>query len=229
MCARFTLRRVDALGDRFRATLALDADLAPRSNVAPATDIPIVVAGDDGRRVRLARWGLIPGWAKDAAIGRRLINARGETLAEKPSFRTALAARRRLIPLDGFYEWAVVAEPSGAPRKRPTFIHRRDDGLLAAAGLYERWRGPDGRVIATCALITTRPNDLLAPIHDRMPALLRPEAEEAWLAPALAPDWPALLEPYPDAWLEAYAVSPAVNRPGHEDPALAPPLVGRVA
>ena len=225
MCGRFTLRQADGLADRFQLDLVLDAP-APRYNVAPTQAVPIVVQRDDGRQLTEARWGLIPSWAKDPSIGNRLINARAETLAERPSFRSALRARRCLIPADGFYEWAVAArEATGESRrgrasKQPYFIHRRDDALFAFAGLYEVWRDPAGQSITSCTIVTTTPNALMQPLHDRMPAILLPEHEADWLAPDAveAGLWPALLQPYPDEMLEARPVSPLVNSPAHEGP-----------
>jgi putative SOS response-associated peptidase YedK len=224
MCARFTLRQIADLPERFQAALPLGEAPPPRFNVAPSTDVPIVVENAGTRQIELARWGLVPGWAKDASIGQKLINARGETLADKPSFRNALKSRRCLIPMDGFFEWRAVRDATGKTRKQPIFVHRRDDALFAVAGLYETWRDPAGQTLTSCTLVTTQPNALMTGIHDRMPALLRPEDEAAWLAPTLPDHWPALLAPYPDTWLAAYPVSTAVNRPGTELPTLLEPV-----
>lgn len=227
MCGRFTLRQPELLEARFQATLAIDGDLPPRYNVAPTQPVPIVVAADDGRRIQLARWGLIPSWAQDPSIGNRLINARAETLAEKPSFRSALRARRCLVPADGFFEWQQAGRG-----KTPYFIHRPDDGLFAFAGLYEHWRDPAGRQVTSCTIITTTPNAVMqgggaghTPIHDRMPAILLPEHEADWLAPAPGVDepWRALVQPYPDDLLALYPISPLVNSPAHDQPAVLAP------
>jgi putative SOS response-associated peptidase YedK len=225
MCGRFTLRRPDLMAERFQATLDLDGALAPRYNVAPTQPVPIVVAAPAGRVIQTARWGLIPGWAKDPAIGSRMINARAETLAEKPSFRAALRSRRCLVPADGFYEWQAAAR-----RKVPHLIEARDGDLFAFAGLYEHWRDPAGAIVTSCTIITTAPNDLLLhggvggqPIHDRMPAILRPEHEAVWLDPALnAGDaWQTLVEPYPADWLAAHPVGSLVNSPANDRPEVA--------
>lgn len=227
MCGRFTLRQPDRLAERFQAELDLDGALPPRFNVAPAQPVPIVVATPAGRRLHLARWGLIPSWAKDPSIGHRLINARAETLAEKPSFRAALRSRRCLVPADGFFEW----QRAGG-RKTPYFLHRRDDGLFAFAGLYEHWRDPAGRTVTSCTIITTTPNETVgaggpggSAIHDRMPAILAPDEEAAWLDPATGESgrWRRLLRPYPGEWMALYPVAPLVNRPGHDVPAVIAP------
>lgn len=222
MCGRFTLRRPDLLAERFQATLDLDAVPVPRYNVAPTQPVPIVVLAPEGRVIHTARWGLIPRWAKDPAIGSRMINARAETVAEKPSFRAALRSRRCLVPADGFYEWQ--AGPRG---KTPHLIQQRDGDLVAFAGLYEHWRDPAGAIVTSCTIITTEPNDLLLhggvggqAIHDRMPAILRPDLEAAWLDPALdvGDAWRMLLQPYPATWMTAYPVSQVVNSSAQDRP-----------
>lgn len=188
----------------------------PRYNLAPTQLMP-VVANDGERRLDAYRWGLIPSWAKDASIGNKLINARGETVAEKPSFRSALKRRRCLVLVDGWYEWHQATKP-----KTPYLFRRKDGRPLAFAGLWEEWTAPDtGEVLRTCTLITTGPNALMAPIHDRMPVILPPEAREQWLRPepqesaALLP----LLVPYAGDELEAYEVARVVNSPANDVPA----------
>jgi putative SOS response-associated peptidase YedK len=192
----------------------VQVDTQPRYNIAPSQSI-LVVTENSPRTLQAMQWGLIPSWAQDPGIGNRLINARAETLAEKPSFKTALVRRRCLIPADGFYEWQRI----GA-NKQPMRIHRKDDALFGFAGLWDEWRSPEGAPLRTCTLITVAPNALMTPIHNRMPAILRPEDEAAWLAPTTrsVPDLLSLLLPYPDAELEAYAVSKAVNTPTVDDP-----------
>src|SRR5262245_26500441 len=164
MCARYTLEKVDDLHARFRAMG--DLALNQRFNVAPSQYMPVVV--DDGaRRLDLYRWGLVPSWAKDVAIGNKMINARGETLAEKPSFRNALKHRRCLVPATGFYEWT-----GPKTERRPVRIHLKDDSTFAFAGLWERWRDPaSGKDVRTFAIITCAPNEKVAAIHDRMPVI----------------------------------------------------------
>jgi putative SOS response-associated peptidase YedK len=181
----------------------------------------MVAAINQKRQLVGLKWGLIPSWAKDPAIGNKMINARAETLQEKPSFRTALAKRRCLIPADAYYEWKK--EASG---KQPYLFHRRDDGLFSFAGLWEEWKAPDGERIQSCTIITTEPNDLAATVHNRMPAILDRNAEALWLDPAARiPDLVQLLGPYPEDEMEAYAVSKAVNSPGKDEAEMIKPMV----
>ncbi len=226
MCGRFTLT---ATPERLRERFALDAmpeAMSPRYNIAPSQDV-LAIANRAPRAVHPLRWGLVPSWAKDAAIGHRMINARAETLAERPAFRSALARRRCLVPADGFYEW----RRQGKTKKQPFHVRARDGAPLAFAGLWELWRGPDGIALGSCAIITTAANALLAPIHDRMPAILPPAAFSAWLDPSERPAdaLTPLLVACPDEWLEAFPVSTHVNSPAHEDPACLTPLDGSSA
>lgn len=194
-----------------------DLDLRAGFNICPSQDILVVRASAKGREGALVRWGLIPGWAKDASIGNKLSNARGETVHEKPSFRAALKKRRCLVPVNGFYEWRKV----GAG-KQPVFIHRQDGAPFAIAGLYELWKGPDGAPVQTATLITTTPNALMEPIHDRMPVILDPADYELWLDPGVQ-DGDALrhlITPCPADALEAYEVGKAVNNPRNQGPEL---------
>ena len=183
-----------------------------------------MVTQNGTRHLQAFHWGLIPSWAKDAAIGNKMINARTETLAEKPSFRAALTRRRCLIPADGFYEWQAAPDGKKAGRT-PMHIRLKDDGLFAFAGLWEEWRAPDGSPLRSCTIITTTPNAVAAPIHDRMPAILRPEDESLWLdhSQTNASDLLSLLAPYPSEAMEAYAVSRQVNAPTVDDPACIAP------
>lgn len=183
-------------------------NLAPRYNVAPSQDVPIVRAG---RELAVVRWGLIPFWAKDEKIAWRTINARAETVAEKPAFRAAFKARRCLVPASGFYEW----QARGKGPKQPWYITGRDGRPLAFAGLWERWRGPDGTV-ESCTIIVTQANEFMRRLHDRMPVILDAADFDAWLDPD-AGDGRALLRPCPDEWLEAWPVSTHVNRPQNDD------------
>jgi len=226
MCGRFTLT---ATPGRLRERFALDetpAAMSPRYNIAPSQDV-LAIANRMPRAAHPLRWGLVPSWAKDASVGYRMINARAETLAERPAFRGALARRRCLVPADGFYEW----RRQGKAKKQPFHIRARDGAPLGFAGLWELWRGPDGVTLGSCAIITTAANALLAPIHDRMPAILPPAAFNAWLDPSERPAGALtpLLVPCPDEWLEAFPVSTHVNSPTHEDPACLTPLDGSSA
>jgi len=223
MCGRYVLYGPgEALIDGF--SLAELPPFAARYNIAPASAV-LVVREEPGRgRVAAPmRWGLIPHWAREPSIGARLINARAETLADKPAFRTAFRRSRCLLPANGFYEWQAAA--GARARKQPFYVHGRDGGLLAMAGLCQRWEGPEG-TIATCCIVTTAANATMAPIHDRMPVLVDRAGQSAWLDPdrhdpqALAP----LLRPCPDEWLALHPVAPAVGDARREGPALIEPL-----
>ena len=220
MCGRYTLHHTSQqISLRFGVEEVL-AETQERYNIAPSQAIPVVVenAGENktGRVLEAYKWGLVPFWAKDPAIGNKLINARAETLAEKPSFKNALTRRRCLIPSDGFYEWK---KEDGA--RQPMYIRRRDGNLFAFAGLWEEWKGPDGVPLRTCSIITVAPNALMADIHDRMPAMLHPDLEADWLNPSnnRIPDLLTMLQPYSPADMEAYAVTKRVNAPVNDGPA----------
>lgn len=225
MCGRFSL---DATAETLATLFDLEPPpaLAPRYNIAPTQPVLAlrVAPGTDRRGWAWLRWGLIPAWAKDPGIGARMINARSETVAEKPAFRAAFRRRRCLVPATGFYEWR-----SESGRKQPYLIHAPDHAPFAIAGLWERWQGPDGAELETCSLLTTEANEALRPLHDRMPVLLAPEAWEPWLDPALeAPDpLLPLLAPAPSGpsgRLVFHAVSDRVNRVQNDDPELVAPL-----
>jgi putative SOS response-associated peptidase YedK len=218
MCGRFTLRtRLAELLDAFLIGEQNLPPFLPRYNIAPSQPVFAVREKPGGaspvREAVALRWGLIPSWASDPAIGNRLINARGETVAEKPAFRTALRRRRCLVVADGFYEWKAEGK-----LKQPYFIHFRDDRPFAFAGLWESWEGNDHPRIETCTIITTEANDLMRPIHDRMPVILPPNDNARWLAPieqeaeVLLP----LLSPYVGDDLEACPVNRLVNSPAHD-------------
>lgn len=201
--------------------------LAPRYNIAPTQPVAIVRVDPDRSLMIPHRewthvvWGLIPGWAKDPSMGVRMINARSETAAEKPSFRAAMKYRRCLVPADGFYEWQKL--PGG---KQPMFIHRPDHAPFAIAGLWERWTSPDGSLIESCTLLTTSPNAMMANLHNRMPVILDPADYDMWLdAGHVKPDDAQhLLRPCPDEWLTAYPVSTVVNNARNEVAACVEPL-----
>jgi putative SOS response-associated peptidase YedK len=213
------------------------AEAPPDYNVAPRTHVMAIRRLAEHRVLSRLRWGLVPSWADDPSIGDRMINARAESVATKPSFRRAYAKRRCIIPADGFYEWKVVGPPStpkGRPRKQPMFVHRRDGEPLAMAGLWEAWKVPEGMEgigdgdgwLRSCVIVTTRANGLLAPIHDRMPVVLPESSWGRWLDPDEGD--PASLEgllvPAPDEWLEAWPVSTDVNRPTNHGPELVAPV-----
>jgi putative SOS response-associated peptidase YedK len=221
MCGRYTLAADPAkIAERFSLD-PQEACLPTRYNIAPGQDAPAIV-NEERNRVRLLRWGLIPAWAKDATFGRRLINARAETLRDKPSFRGAFARRRCLIPADGFYEWR--REPG--QKRAPMRFALKSREPFAFAGLWESWRDPRGLDIKTFTIITTEANPLVRPHHPRMPVMLRPEAEAAWLDSGLTNPMSlvALLGPYPAESMEAYEVSALVNSPANDEPACAAPF-----
>lgn len=196
------------------------ASSEPRYNVAPTQHAPVVLQDHGGRVLDMYRWGLIPFWAKDASIGNRLINARAETVADKPAFREAYRRRRCLVPASGFYEWQRTAEG-----KVPHWIHPADGGLLTFAGLWEEWRPEDAEPVRTYTILTTRANGFMRRIHDRMPVVLSPGERDAWLGPdASTRDLEALLGPGPEDLLAAYPVSTRVNSPANDDPRLILPV-----
>jgi putative SOS response-associated peptidase YedK len=224
MCGRYTqVRPWSELAGLYRIAADVAArNLAPRCNVAPTQDVPVVRLGKDGadRELVLVRWGLIPFWAKDPAIGARTINARAETVADKPSFRQAFHRRRCLVVADGFYEWKAA----GGAGKEPYWITLAEGRPFAFAGLWERWRNPADETVESCTIIVTAANPFLQPIHDRMPAILDPDDFAAWLdttrPPAAAQ---ALLRPYPGA-MTAVPVGKRVNRVGNDDPGCIEPI-----
>ena len=218
MCGRYALYSpADAIADLFDATAEID-DLAPRYNAAPMQWLPVIRRRPSGERVIHAlRWGLLPSWAKDETIAARLINARAETLSEKPAFRAAYRARRCIVPADGFYEWAK--RPDG---KQPYFIHAPDGTVLAFAGLWERWIRPaDAEVIDSFTILTTEANPRIQPLHDRMPVILAPEVVDVWLDRATDPArLSELLTPFPEERLAMHPVSRAVGNVRNEGPEL---------
>ncbi len=226
MCGRFTLHTSRAdLQLAFEGFVFPD-EIDPRYNIAPTLDI-LVVANDGTREVRQARWGLIPGWAKDPKIGNRLINARSETLAQKPAFKDAFRKRRCLVIADGFYEWRK--EPEGG--KTPIYIQLQDGRPFAFAGLWARWHPDEGEPVTSCTIVTTEPNPLVAPIHNRMPVILPPTAYDLWLDPDT--DEPevlnGLLVPYPAQEMVIRPVTRFVNsvrNEGAECIAALPPARG---
>jgi len=222
MCGRFELHSQPA-AIALAFGLGHAPDLQARYNIAPMTDVPIVRVSAEGHRelVRV-RWGLVPRWAKDPTIGARMINARGETLADKPSFQMPYRWHRCLLPADGFYEWQSKpprAAGGDAARKQPMHIGMADGSLFGLAGLFERWRSEDGNVLDTCAIVTTEANALIAGIHDRMPLIIAPQDYERWLDPANA-DVADLIAPYPAAAMACRPVSFRVNSVRNDDAAL---------
>jgi putative SOS response-associated peptidase YedK len=215
MCGRFTLHTdLSQIQKAFQLT-RVEVEPEPSFNVAP-TQLVLAVVQQDGENVLTRmRWGLVPVWAKDMSIGSRMINARAETLAEKPSFKRLLKSKRCLVVADGFYEW----RKSGT-QKVPMYIRLKSGDPFGFAALYDNWRTPDGDTLVSCAIITTTPNELVAPIHDRMPVIMPRKQYSFWLdqanldASRLLP----LLAPFPTREMEAYAVSRLVNAPQNNSP-----------
>ncbi len=218
MCGRYTLKTpTNVLTELFEIEEYPSA-LNPSYNIAPTQEVAAVVEEDDKRKLEMFHWGLIPSWAKDPAIGNKMINARAETASEKPSFRSAFKKRRCLILADGFYEWQKT--DSG---KQPFYIHMKDGSPFAFAGLWEAWK--NGEEIRSCTIITTDANDLMNEIHHRMPVILPPENYGVWLDPDFDEKEPLmdLLKPYPSDEMEAYQVSRRVNRPANNEPSCIEP------
>lgn len=216
MCGRFTLRTPPIrLIEQFACTFP--ADLAPRYNIAPTQAVLAVrqLPGAADRQLAALRWGLIPFWAKEAAIGNRMINARSETVADKPAFRAAFRRRRCLIPADGYYEWKKIGKA-----KQPYRIRLQDESPFAMAGLWERWDDPaTGQTVESSTILTTEANPLTADVHDRMPVILKPGDYELWLSPDLADarGLLPLLRPYPVESMAMDRVSTVVNSPRNEN------------
>ena len=214
MCGRYTLAAdAELIEGRFDVQLA-GLPRIPRYNVAPTQDV-LTIAGQGPRRAGMMRWGLVPSWAKDISVGNRMINARAETLAKRPAFRTALQRRRCLVVADGFYEWASVGN-----HRIPMRFTLKSGEPFAFAGLWERWKAPSGEDILSCTIITTSPNAVMQPVHDRMPVMLSSEAESLWLD-ADAQDTETLtrlLVPFPAEEMDAYEVSSLVNSPRNDLP-----------
>ena len=221
MCGRYNIvTDTQAPYDAYQVDAWLVEGGLARYNVAPGTEQLVIVTEDGRRAARWHRWGLIPHWAKDAAIGYKTINARGENAAAKPAFRAAFRQRRCLVPASGFYEWK--AEGGG---KQPYLIREKRGGLISFAGLWETWAGPEGE-LRTFSIITTEPNELLARIHDRMPAIVRREHYARWLDPALQDpaQIQAMIASYPAGELEAIPVGRQINNARNEGPELIAPL-----
>jgi putative SOS response-associated peptidase YedK len=221
MCGRYMLTTpVEALRQLF--LFEERPNLMPRYNIAPTQDVPVVRLTRDGtgHELIMARWGLVPFWAEDLKIGNRLINARRESVRTMRPFREAYQRRRCLVPADGFFEWRKEGKA-----RQPFLIRRKDQAPFAFAGLWERWKDPaDGTVVRSCTVITCPANELVAPIHNRMPVILAPEDHASWLDAARA-DPERLLAPCPAAWLEKFPVNPRVNNPNHDDAECIQPVV----
>jgi putative SOS response-associated peptidase YedK len=219
MCGRYA---VTSAPEAIRALFgyAEQPNFPPRYNIAPTQPIGIVRLVEGKRQFALVRWGLLPSWVKDPRSFSLLVNARGESLADKPAFKAAMKYRRCLVPADGFYEWKATGT-----RKQPYYVHAKSGQPLAFAGLWETWTGPNGEEMETAAIVTTRVNRALADIHDRMPVVVSPDAFNLWLdcTNVDAETAASLVAPAPENLLEAYEVSTAVNRTANDNP----DLIGR--
>lgn len=224
VCGRYvTVSSPTLLAERFDVTELRPQELEPNYNVAPRADVPVIAERHGERVLDVLRWGLIPSWAKDTSIGDRLINARGERITTSNAFKRAFERRRCIVPADGFYEWQAIA---GQRSKQPWFFRRRDGEPLAFAGLWEIWRdrsvGDDAPRVRTCTIITTTPNELIAPVHDRMPVALPEASWDTWLrvdnrdTATLS----QLLVPMPADELESWTVSTLVNKADNNGPEL---------
>ncbi len=221
MCGRYSLIGIDDLGARFRIT---DPSFGFRSrfNIAPGSLVPVIICRERTEAVMMA-WGLVPRWVKDRDAAQPMINARKETISAKPLFRHLLGSNRCLVPATGFFEWK-----KDGTRKTPFYIHMRDSRLFAFAGLWDLWHDPAGNDVKTCTIITTTPNELVAPIHNRMPVILDQDYETRWLSgeSLSSADLAKFLVPYPPAEMEAYPVLPLVNNLKIDDERLIRPLAG---
>ncbi len=214
MCGRFTLSQpINAIASAFN--IAQIPPLEPRYNIAPTQLIPSILSAPGGeKQLQMLRWGLIPSWAKDAKIGAKLINARAETVSEKPSFKAAFKRRRCLIIADGFYEWQRQEK-----KKQPYYFRLQNAQLFAFAGLWEQWKSPDEDIINSCTILTTEANDLLRPIHDRMPVILESKNYGLWLdSETQQPQLQQLLRPYQADLMTSRTVSTKVNNPKNNTP-----------
>ena len=220
MCGRFTTTiDLEEIARHFNIDV-VEGDYQPLYNAAPSMQVPVVV-GNQSRKLSFFRWGLVPSWANDTTIGNKLINARAETLADKPSFRRAYQQRRCLIPADGFFEWKKEKKS-----KIPYRIIMRNNAPFGLAGLWEVWSPPGGTPLYSCTIITTEANALLRPIHDRMPVIIKPQEYRFWLDTAIQEPFilNRLLQPYPPEEMDIYEVSPLVNSPLNNLPEVIKPV-----
>jgi len=221
MCGRYSFICISDICGRFRV---IDPSLGFRShfNIAPGSTNPIITMHERVEAVMM-QWGLVPHWSKDLKAAHRPINARAESLAEKPMFRELLKSKRCLVPASGFFEWK---QERG--HKVPFYVHLKDEPVFAFAGLYDTWNNPAGTTLSTYTIITTTPNSLMAPIHNRMPVIVQPEDEKRWISPGplSADDLQRIFSPYPVEEMEIYPVSDRVNSPSADDKKVIEPLKG---
>lgn len=218
MCGRYSLKKTKQL--RMRFGTENDIDLPPRYNIAPTQELP-VITNTEHKTIELMRWGLVPFWAKDTAIGYKMINARAETVDTLASYKKPFRTQRCLIPASGFFEWKHEGKT-----KTPYYFHLKQDDLFAFAGLYDTWHDKEGKEYKSYTIITTTPNTLVKPVHDRMPVILKKEDEEKWLNPDIIE--PAhlkpLLVPYPSTQMDTYMVGSDVNKAQYDSPDILTPV-----
>ncbi len=222
MCGRIILTHKPKQIQGLEYELQFESWPGPRYNIAP-TESVATLFNNGSPEVRYTRWGLIPSWAKDASIGNRMINARAETLSEKPSFKSLIRKKRCVILADGYYEWKIL---SNSRVKQPTLIRLKSQEVFALAGLWDHWKAPDGDQVVSSTIITTEPNELVSAVNNRMPVILQPDCITRWLSPDANPieDLSKWLMPYPDSPMEMYPVSTLVNKPGIDRPECISPL-----
>lgn len=223
MCGRYRLSRRKQILEAQFAAISDGSDWTPRYNIAPTQLVPVVRQNPKttGRELSLLRWGLVPSWAKDSSKAAAMINARSETAASKPAFCDALKFRRRLIPADGFYEWARVGKA-----KQPYCFEVNRGELFSFAGLWETWNDPSGKTLETCSILTTTANALTAPVHDRMPVILDPHCCDRWLDPGTTDTTviSEFLKPFDASMMSCSPVGSRVNRPANDDPECSVPV-----
>lgn len=218
MCGRYRLSRRKQLVEEYFDAGSGEEDWTPRYNIAPTQPVPVIRQNpkEPVRELSLMRWGLIPSWAKDPSVAVGTINARAETAATKPAFRDALKSRRCLIPADGFYEWMRTGKA-----KQPYCFEVNEGELLAFAGLWDRWKDPSGNWVKSCSILTTTPNGVTSPVHDRMPVILDPDDYDLWLDPGMRDISAAsdLLKPYDAQQMRCYPISTRINHVANDDEA----------
>jgi putative SOS response-associated peptidase YedK len=227
MCGRYRLSKTEKyLLEHFGVCSREDFEWRPRYNIAPTDQVPVIRQDKEQpeRTITTMRWGLIPYWAKDASIGAKMINARAESLTEKPAFKDAIERRRCLVPADAFYEWKKTSDGTKIVR-RPFLIRMKNDEAFAFAGIWDRWKSPEGKIVLSVSILTTDANPLVSDVHDRMPVIVPREHYDVWLDPKFR-DVKALeeiLQPFPAAEMEKLAISDRVNSVKNDDPECASP------
>lgn len=225
MCGRFAQGDIDAIYSKYRIKVTDDLRkvIKPRYNIAPTNKVPVVVEKEKKFTLEIMKWGLVPFWAKDEKIGYKMINARSETVAEKPSYRKPFKSQRCIVPATGFYEWQNAKD-----KKIPYYFKPKGEKLFAIAGLFDIWKDPDGKDLKTFTILTTEPNKMAGSIHDRMPLILEENEEKDWLDPANSDTdfLQALFDPYPADRIEFYKVSQIVNSPKNDSKEIIKPQNG---